>query len=189
LSIPITKANCMTDEQTPADSPTNPAISPTDEVMLDIMDMADIAVGKQGQTTPRKVPTGKKANPTKKGKSPTLKQGAGLNKIKQDELVKWTVFVQKETKTAVGKAAHKAAVTITDWVDSRLREVATSELTTKPKPPARTADVADLMTQLENRLADKQAAQIEQLAQTIKQSNENRPSNLKEWLFGKPKQG
>lgn len=154
----------MTDEQPPESTPTNP----------------------------QKSPTGKKGSPTKKKNSPTIKQGAGLNKIKQDELVKWTVFVQPETRISVNKAATKARLTVTDWIDSRLRDAATTELTNKPKPPAKPEDVADLMNQLETRLATQQAEalkaqgeQMQQLAETIK----SQPANLKEWLFGKPKQG
>jgi len=54
----------MTDEQTPADGPTIPEKSPTPQA------------------------TGKKVSPTKKKNSKTIKQGAGLNKIKQEDLVK-----------------------------------------------------------------------------------------------------
>lgn len=48
------------------------------------------------------------------------------------------------------------------------------------------------MTQFEKRLADQQAEalkaqgdQMQEIAAAIK----NQPANLKEWLFGKPKQG
>ena len=158
----------MTDDQTPADSPTIPRKVPTNRA------------------------TGKKPSPTKKKNSPTMKQGAGFNKIKQDELVKWTIFVQEETKTFVGKAAQKAGLTTTDWLDSRLRETATVELSHKSKPPAKVEDVADLMTQLEKRLTDQQAQTAQKLAEQMQQQTEalnNRPANLKEWLFGKPKNG
>ena len=161
----------MTDNQTAANSPTNPANNPTSKS------------------------TGKKVTRIKNANSPKPKQSAGLNKIKQDELVKWTVFVQPETKTAVSKAVEKAGTTLTDWIDSRLRETATAELTKKAQPPAKPEDVADLMGQLEKRLADQQAAalkaqgeqmggQIQELATAIN----NRPASMKEWLFGKPKQ-
>jgi hypothetical protein len=150
-------------------------------------------------TNPPNAPTGKATNrkgtPTKKTKNPTDKKEFQHNKIKQDELVKWTVFVQPETKIAVSKAVEKAGTTLTDWIDSRLREVATAELTKKAQPPAKPEDVADLMGQLEKRLADQQAAalkaqgeqmggQIQELAAAIN----NRPASVKEWLFGKPKQ-
>jgi hypothetical protein len=158
----------MTDDKTPVDVPTIPPKSPTSKA------------------------TETKAIPTKKKNSPTMKHGAGLNKIKRDELVKWTVFVQQETKSAVGMAAGKAGLTVTDWLDSRLRQIATDELTKKPQPPAKVEDVADLMGQFEKRLTDQQAEaakmhsdQIAKLAAAI----ENRPASLKEMLFGKPKKG
>lgn len=158
----------MADEQTPENSPTIPA-------------------NKQTIQTDRK-----KSSPPKKQNSKTIKQGAGLNKIKQDELVKWTIHVQEETRTFVGKASTKAGLTQTDWIDSRLQQAARDELASKPKPPAKPEDVADLMTQLEKRLTEQQVEsaksqgdQIKQLADAIN----NRPANLKEWLFGKPKNG
>lgn len=158
----------MTDETTPESNPITQPENPT---------------GK---------PKGKKYNPIKKAKSPTDKKPVQHNKIKQEELVKWTVFVQEETKTAVGKAVAKAGTTVTDWVDSRLRQAATDELTHRAKPPAKPADVADLMSQFEKRFADQQAEaarvqgeQLQQLAETIN----SQPANLKEWLFGKPKKG
>lgn len=201
----------MIDDQTSADSPIIPENSRIDKkpnsnltagIIFDSQEDLDTYKLEQAQklssesspTIPPKSPTvkttGRKSTPTKNKNSPTAKQGAGLNKIKQEDLVKWTVFVQEETKSAVSMAAAKAGTTITDWLDSRLRQVASDELTKKPKPPAKVEDVADLMTQLEKRLSDQQAEvlkaqgdQMQEIAAAIK----NQPTNLKEWIFGKKK--
>lgn len=144
--------------------------------------------------------TGKKRSLIKKAKTPTEKKPVQHNKIRQDELVKWTVFVQQETKTAVGLAVEKASITVTDWIDSRLREAATAELTKKVQPPIKTEDlVTDIVQQFadrmkadqaatakaQNDLIERQGAQIEQLAAAVA----NRPATIKEMLFGKAKQG
>jgi hypothetical protein len=157
--------------------------------------MADDQTSESSPTIPQNKqitqPDRKKVSPPKKQNSKTIKQGAGLNKIKQDQLVKWTIHVQEETRTFVGKAVVKAGLTQTDWIDSRLQQAARDELATKPKSlPAKPEDVADLMSQLERRLADQQTQTAKEQADQIKQLTDvinNRPANLKEWLFGKPK--
>ena len=153
---------------------TSPAISPT--VLAE---------------TPMPQATGKKAAPRKRKNSPTENQVQARGHIKQSELVKWTVFVRPEVKIAVQKAAKKAGITDTAWLDSALWETATADLSKKAQPPAKVEDVADLMGQLERRLADQQAEalkaqgdQMQELAAAIK----SQPANLKEWLFGKPRQ-
>lgn len=200
----IKQAETMTENQTPADAPTNRTISPTDEMMLDMMDIAEIVVEKRGQTNPIKTPTGKPTGkrtiPTKKRNSPKPKQGAGLNKIKQDELVKWTVFVQPETRASVNKAAEKAGLTVTDWIDSRLREAATTELTKKAQPPAKPEDmVTDIVQKVAERMKAEQETTSQAQTDLIRQQGEqlaaltaaieNQPRSIKEMLFGKVRKG
>lgn len=148
-------------------------------------------------------PTDKKTSRIKKANSPKPKQGAGLNKIKQEELHKWTVFVQPETKVSCNKAAQKAGLTVTDWLDSRLREAATAELTKKAKPPIKTEDVADILRQFTDDMTARQEAaqaaqaatiqaqndliqqQGEQLATIANAVKNTQPKSLKEMLFGR----
>lgn len=190
----------MTDKK---DTPTIVTKNPTEEMVMDILDMADVAAKKSPPTTALESPTGKttgkKYSPIKKAKNPTEKKPVQHNKIKQEELVKWTVFVQQETKTAVGLAIEKAGITVTDWIDSRLREAATAELTKKTQPPAKPEDmVKAIVEQFADRMkADQEAAQkaqdermqqqeqqIAALAETVKNSQ---PKSLKEMIFGKSK--
>lgn len=199
----------MTDQKQPQDSPQNAVNLPTDSVETSPDSQTNQMEIMTGQTGPSDTPkinkvnqnekaAGRKYNPIKKPKSRIIQDPDKPKKIKQDQLVKWSVFVQEETKTAVGKAVDKAGITVTEWVDSRLRQAATDELSKKSKPPAKVEDVADLLKaftdgmradqaatlQAQNDLIQQQGQQIAALAEAVQS---NQPKSLKEMIFGKSK--
>jgi hypothetical protein len=167
----------------------------------------DMTEDKNDPTNHPEVPTEKKVrrkyNAIKKAKKSEEKKPAQHNKIKQEEMVKWTVFVQQETKAFVGKAVEKAGSTVTDWVDSRLRKAASDEISAKKphtQPPAKVEDVADLIKGFAERMQANQEAAAKAQADMIQQQGQqiaalaeavqnSQPKSLKERIFGKSKKG
>lgn len=122
-------------------------------------------------------------------------------KKNQTDNVKWSIFTEAETKVSAGKAAKKAGLKLNEWIDSRLRQAAISELTAKAQPPAKPEDlVADIVKQFADQMKAEQAATVEQQNALIEKQGEqivalteaikNQPApppppSLKELIFGR----
>lgn len=151
------------------------------------------------------IPTGGKPkrayNTIKKAKNQTENKAGQQRKIKQSDLVKWTVFVSEETKSFCGKAIEKSGLTIMEWVDSRLQQAARDEVGTKSKPPAKVEDVTDFLkqftekmeatqsatTEATNAIIQQQGQQIAELTKAV-QTAVNRPQpTIREMIFGRKK--
>lgn len=126
----------------------------------------------------------------------TTENSGQTKPAKSQTKVKWTVETENETRSLVAKAAKKAGEKLFVWVDAKLREAATAEITNKPQPPARPEDmVADIVQQVaakfqsqqeanlkaQTALIEKQGQQIAALTETLSKQ----PKTAREWIFGK----
>ena len=155
---------------------------------------------KSSEIVPKQGNDSKRRTQIKKAKGRKLEKAAQPKKIKTEDMVKWSIFVQEETKTAIGKAVDKAGVSVTEWVDTRLRKAANDELLKKPQPPAKVEDVADIIKGFAETMQASQQAAQEAQGQQIKEQGEqiaaltaairdNQPKGIRELLFGRKKEG
>lgn len=102
---------------------------------------------------------------------------------KSNAPVTWSIRgVQRETRLVIEKAAERSGKTIGQFFNDELREAATQILKKEHEPPAKTEDlVSNLVGKLREELKQDQANQLVAIQEALSQ----RPSTLREWLFGK----
>ena len=99
-----------------------------------------------------------------------------------DNLKPWAIKgVERDTRTALKKAARKSNKTLGEYFNTVLREVAQSDIKSKPQPPAKLDDMEKAIELLKG-----DRDRISNLEHQLQALND-RPATLREFIFGKKK--
>lgn len=117
-------------------------------------------------------------------KQPATKGKGGRRRHAPDVGV-WSIRgIEFETRTAFEKAAERVNKTIGQYLNEDLRQYAQEQLKKGDQPPARQEDLRTEIDDLKTVIA-RLANQREEELRVIREAIDHRPSNLRQWLFGK----
>lgn len=145
--------------------------------------LTELEFSKQSLEEPStELPLSSTSNPTP---NESTKKGKGGRRRHAPDVGVWSIRgIEFETRTAFEKAAERVNKTIGQYLNEDLRQYAQEQLKKGNQPPARQEDLRTEIDDLKTVIAQI-ANQREEELRVIREAIEQRPSNLRQWLFGK----